>query len=108
MPRNYVKHAVCLEISADCFNALIAALNENISSGNDCAAERAGALLAKINKYTQFYSDDEGEYAELRFFESEARHLIWLLIRAFALHSSDGEDYYHMANDALSNLQGED
>lgn len=60
----------------------------------------ADALLAKIEKYARFYSEDGAEYAEIRFFENEARYLIWQLAAAFAYHSSDDEDYYHAANNA--------
>ena len=103
MPSMYGKHAVRLQISNDCFNALIAALIINKSSGSDCATDRADALLAKIEKYTRFYSDEDGDCAELRFFESEAKHLIWLLIRAFALHSNDDVDYYSIASNTEQN-----
>jgi hypothetical protein len=92
-----------MNISDDCYNALIAALMENKTSGSDIANERADALLAKICKYARFYSDDEGEYAEIRFFESEARNLIWLMVRAYALHSSDDEGYYHIAKEGVHN-----
>jgi len=98
MPREQVKHAVRLNIDANGYNALIAALKANQSSVNESAVERADDLLAKINRYTRFYTDDEGEGAEIRFFESEAIRLIMLLLQAFAYYSSDDEDYYHNAN----------
>ena len=99
MPREQVKHAVRLHIGADFFNVLIAALKENALIGNEYTVERADALVAKISKYARFYLEDETECAELRFFESEARHLICLLLQAFAPYSSDDEDYYHAANE---------
>ena len=89
------KHAVRLHLGASGYNALIAALTETQSSGNDVQVERSNALLAKITKYARFYEEDDADCAELRFFESEAKNLILLLLQAYAYHSPDNGAYYH-------------
>jgi hypothetical protein len=97
MSNQYTEHAVQLNINAGYYNALIAALNESKLSGNDTAIGRAEALLSKINNHARLYSDGVTGYADIRFFENEARNLILLLLQAFSHYTPDSTDYYQAA-----------
>jgi hypothetical protein len=97
MLNQYAKHAVQLNINAGYYNVLIAALNESKSGGNDKTIERAEALLSKINHYARLYDDGETGCADIRFFESETKNLILLLLQAFSCYTPDSADYYQAA-----------
>ena len=78
----------------DWYNLLCHILDDNIDDINETISADAEKLFNKIKNYGRIRENEDGEYADLRFFESEASRLIWQLLYSVSAFMPPEDNYF--------------
>lgn len=97
MPYQTRKPSIKITLDRELFNKIVSILNSNASFNieDENLSKTAEKLKEKILKYSvPRLNEEQIEFAETRFFPSEASDIIWQLLLVSIKSKDDNNDYF--------------